>query len=106
MKLPPLVNVTCPKCQSPEAVVAFTRGSEHKCFCSKCSYGWDAVVEALEIEKGHNDQPEGPAIGCSGEPASGLVLRHSRLLSTPETTAHLHRMLIVVRPRWLSAAVA
>ena len=45
VKLPPLVNVTCPKCQSPEAVVAFTRGSEHKCFCSKCSYGWDAVVE-------------------------------------------------------------
>ena len=53
VNLPPLVSVTCPKCQSPEAVVAFTLGREHKCFCSKCSYEWDAAVEdVLEIEKG------------------------------------------------------
>ena len=58
----------------------------------------------LEIEKGHNDQPEGPAmlrrtrqrISASALPAP----QHSR------TTAHSHRMLIVVRPSWLSAAVA
>jgi len=42
----PPAHVTCPKCQSPNAVIAYTRNNEHMCFCSGCEYAWDMTKPA------------------------------------------------------------
>jgi hypothetical protein len=42
----PPAHVTCPKCQNPKAVIAYTRHNELMCFCSGCAYGWDMLKPA------------------------------------------------------------
>ena len=42
----PPAHVTCPKCQNPKAVIAYTRHNKLMCFCSGCAYGWDMLKPA------------------------------------------------------------
>ena len=42
-----LIYITCPKCNSPKAVVAAAHFGEFMCLCPKCEHVWDCPGDVL-----------------------------------------------------------
>jgi ribosomal protein S27E len=43
-----LINVTCPNCRSPQAVVAAANFGEFLCFCPACEHVWDCDAALVD----------------------------------------------------------
>ena len=43
-QLPPRINIQCPRCGSPIAIVAYERTRTQSCFCPGCQHLWQTLL--------------------------------------------------------------